>query len=461
MVEDKISKGKILIVDDDPMVCKSLHALVKMEGYESDYATSGREGMEKISQNDFDLVFLDVRMEDMDGITLLEKIKTKYNDTMVILMTGYGSIEQAVQSIKLGAYDYITKPINDIEITLLIDRALEQKRIVEENRLLKRQLQQRYQFSNLLGKDHKMQEIFDIVERVSDTTATVLITGETGTGKTVIARAIHWNSPRRDKPFIEVSCGALPETLLESELFGHMKGAFTGAIGESPGKFQQADGGTILLDEICSASPALQVKLLRVLQEKKFQKVGGHEDISVDVRVIATSNSDLEKEVEKGKFRRDLYYRLNVVPLHISSLRERLGDIKLLAEHFLKVYAEKNNRKISGITPEGIEMLQRYPWPGNVRELENIIERAVIFSKNSYIDVDDLQMWLGGKTFPVPKYKSFHTLNEILEDTEKNIILKVLEENNWSRNKTASRLGINRTTLFNKMRRYNIKPKEE
>lgn len=444
-------------MDDDPLIVKSLYELLRLENYDLGTATSGMEALIKLQQSDFNLVITDINMPEVDGFQLLKEVKAKYPEVSIILITGYGTIEKAVEAIKMGAFHYISKPLIDDEIKIIIERALQQQHLKEENENLKQQLSSKNKLNNIIGSDYKMQKIFEIIRTVADTKATVLITGESGTGKTIIARAIHHNSARANREFIEVNCGALPETLLESELFGHVKGAFTGAIKDKFGKFQLADKGTIFLDEISAASPAFQVKLLRVIQDREFERVGAHETIGVDVRIILATNIDLKKEVEKGDFREDLYYRINVVTIHLPPLRERKGDLQLLARHFLKIYGNENKKKIEEIHEDTYELLKRYSWPGNVRELENIIERAVVLTKNKVILPEDLPpSILEHKEEQSGEEESIASLKKALELPEKKIIEKALKVNKWNRQKTASMLKVNRTTLFNKMRKYGL-----
>jgi len=453
------AKARILVIDDDDIILESLKEFLRLEGYEVDVARTCREAVTALERNQYNLAITDINMPDAAGFEILRLCREKYPETVVIMITGYGTIDSAVEAIKMGAYDYLTKPIIDDELRLVIERALQQQNLIQENRALKQQLERRYSLDNIIGQDYKMLKVFDLIDSVADSRTTVLIQGESGTGKSLIARAIHYRSQRRDKPFIEVSCGALPETLLESELFGHVKGAFTGALTDKVGKFKAADGGTIFLDEISAASPALQVKLLRVLQERQFEPVGSNETETVDVRVILASNKDLAEEVAAGRFRQDLYYRINVVTIYLPSLRERISDIPLLAEHFLRKYSLQNNREVLGFTDEAMNYLQRYDWPGNVRELENVVERAVVLSKGKYIEVDDLPPNLverveADKSGEVG-YRPM-SLKKALEEPEKRIIEMALRANNWNRQATAEVLQINRTTLYKKMKRYGL-----
>jgi DNA-binding NtrC family response regulator len=360
-------QGSLLVVDDDRPLLESMADYLRSLGHRTETAESCRDAMSRMRDYPFDIVICDVNLPDQDGFALLEWSKQQVPETQVVLLTGFGTIENAVDAIRLGAFDYLTKPIIDDELNFSIERALGQRQIVSENRHLKAQLSQRFGMGNIVGHDYRMLKMFDLIESVADTRTTVLILGESGTGKTLTARAIHQQSNRRDKPFVEVACGALPDSLLESELFGHVAGAFTGANHEKQGKFLQADGGTIFLDEIGTASPSLQVKLLRVLQDREFEAVGGNKTHKVDVRMILATNADLEAEVRKGTFRQDLYYRINVVTLTQPSLRERISDIPLLAEHYLKEFVQQTGKPVKGFSEHVIQLMQRYRWPGNVR----------------------------------------------------------------------------------------------
>ena len=452
-------REKLLVVDDDPSIRKSLDMLLTLNGYDVAISANGKEALKEIERKEPDLVLADVNMPHINGVELLKKIREIERGLDVILMTGYGSIGDAVNAIRLGAYDYVTKPVNDDEILSLISRYFEQRHLEQENISLKKELGSRYRFANIVGADEKMQRIYDLIETVADTPATVTIFGENGTGKSMLARAIHYNSSRAQQPFVEVSCGTLTETLLESELFGHSKGSFTGAVKDKPGKFEIADGGTIFLDEIGSASAALQLKLLRVLQERAFERVGGNETIAVDIRVITASNTDLYEQVQRGEFREDLYYRLNVVQINLPPLRERMSDIKLLAEHFLKNFRVKYEKDITGIHDEVFDLLRMYNWPGNVRELENCIERTVLMAHDGYIEVRDLpEAIISYADTSAVMSATASSLTALMESVEKKLIRKALEENSWNRNRTADRLDINRTTLFKKMRKYQLFP---
>ncbi len=459
------SSARVLLVDDDRIILDSLAEFLRIEGYDVETATNVREAVERMSEQPFALLVTDVNMPEADGFELLSIVRDRFNSVVPIVITGYGTIESAVEAIKMGAYDYLTKPIQDDELRLVLQRALRQQSLIRENRTLREQLDMRYSLESVVGHDYRMLKIFDLIEAVAHAKTTVLIAGESGTGKSLIARALHHRSDRRDRPFVEVSCGAIPEGLLESELFGHVKGAFTGAVANKPGKFQAAEGGTLFLDEINSASAAFQVKLLRVLQEKAYEPVGSNETRKADVRVILASNVDLQEEVTAGRFRQDLYYRINVVTISMPSLVERLGDIPLLAQHFLKKYCAELNREVVAFTPAAMSALQRYGWPGNVRELENAIERAVVLCRGRHIDVDDLpsQIVAERPQPPTPtgliaatcEFKPM-TLKEALEGPEKLILEAALRHNQWNRQATADMLDINRTTLYKKMKHYGL-----
>jgi len=448
--------GRILVVDDDPTECKSLAEFLRLEKFTVESTQSGAEAIKLIDERRFQVVLTDVNMPGVTGFDILRHVIQNHPSVSVVLITGYGHIESAVEAIKLGAFDYITKPLSDDKVRVVLERAIEQQRLKQENTELKKQLGLRNQYSMLLGRDHKMQKIYDILEVVADTKATVLLTGESGTGKSLIARTIHHRSSRRDGPFIEVSCGALPETLLESELFGHVRGSFTGAHVDKPGKFELANGGTIFLDEISTASPSLQVKLLRVLQDRVFEKIGSNDPITTDVRVIIATNKNLNDEIEAGHFRADLYYRINVVPIEVPPLRERVGDIAKLAEHFSALYAKENGKNINSVTDTAMRKLQEYSWPGNVRELENVLERAVILAKGNYITVDDLPPHICDGVVDIVESAGRLPLKEALEVPEREIIDRALRSTGWNRQKAAELLQINRSTLFKKMRKYSL-----
>jgi DNA-binding NtrC family response regulator len=450
-------RNHILIVDDEPLVRRSLSEFLTLEGYAVSNATNGKEALNLLKGYTADIVITDLKMPEMDGFALLKNIRQLHPQTPVIVITGYGSIENAVDAMKQGAYDYITKPIVDSEIKLLIERLLKERQIVEENIKLKEQLSAAYKdrFLNIVGRDEKMQKIYALIEAIAATRATVLIHGESGTGKRLVAHAIHNHAHRKDKkPFVEVSCGALTETLLESELFGHVKGAFTGAIKDRMGRFELADGGTIFLDEIDAFSPGLQVKLLRILQEGEFERVGDHKTVKIDVRVITATNQKLEELITQGKFRKDLYYRLNIISVEVPPLRQRSGDIPLLVDEFVSKHLKHVSKKIDGLSPEALEILVDYQWPGNVRELENVIERAIILAKKPTIGPEDLPDFLRSakKVSATPEGDNGGLrLKDALRSPEKDLILKALNSADGNKNRAAEILGINRTTLYKKM----------
>jgi len=451
-----VAKSKILVVDDDPLVCQSLKELLTLEGYAVDTATDGTVALNKVKGDHFHLILSDIQMPGLNGLDLLKELKGLEPDAPVIFITGHGHIDGAVEAIKLGAYDYITKPIDDLRLRLTIQRALEQQQLLKSYRDLKKRLRPWEAQSTITFRDPKMAQLLELVHTIADTQATVLITGESGTGKSMLAKYIHEHSERKSKPFVKISCGSLSETLLESELFGHVKGAFTGAIRDKKGKFEEADGGTIFLDDINSASLNLQTKLLRVLQEKCIQRVGGSTDIHVDVRIICATNTPLQEEVARERFREDLYYRVNVVGLFIPPLRERLADVAPLAEHFIKRFNLLHRRRIKGLAKSALQILLRHDWPGNVRELENVMEQAVILSPGEYVVPESLPPYLREKPVTMPPVTDNLTLDEALALAERHILQETLERCRWNRQEAARCLGISRTTLFNKMRRFQL-----
>ncbi|MBI4640136.1 MAG: sigma-54-dependent Fis family transcriptional regulator [Candidatus Tectomicrobia bacterium] len=454
----KNNARKILVVDDDESHRTMLKAVLASEGYEIFEAHDGSAAVKQVEGMFFDLILMDLRMVQMGGIEALKVIKTLSPGIPILLMTAYASVKTAVEAMKEGAYDYLTKPLDIEELKQAITKAIEHAELKVENVRLKEVIGSRFDFSEIIGKSAKIRAVLETVSLVAPTEATVLIVGESGTGKEIVASAVHRNSERRSGPFIKMNCAALSETLLESELFGHERGAFTGAVERRRGRFELAHGGTIFLDEVGDLSPATQAKLLRVLQEREFERVGGSQTISVDVRVVAATNKLLNEEVKGGRFREDLYYRLNVFPIHLPPLRDHREDIPLLADHFLALYREKNHRQIRGLTPRALDLLMRYSWPGNVRELENSVERAVILARGEFITPEELPLHIQSllpeerEEETKPTLKSGFTIKE----AERELILKVLEETASNRTQAAEILGISRATLYNKLKEYGL-----
>jgi two-component system response regulator AtoC len=444
----------ILIVDDDEITCNLLEEVLSKEGYVVDKALNGREAIDKGENKPYDVVLTDIRMIDVDGMEVLRAYRQKSPDSIIIMMTAFGSIETAIRAIKEGAYDYVSKPFKLDEIKLTIRRALEQKRLLQENLFYRQELITKYKLENIVGRSPQMLQVYKTVARVAESRSTVLIAGESGTGKELVARAIHFNSPRSSKPYVAVDCGSLAETLLESELFGHVRGAFTGAVTNKKGLFEEADNGTCFLDEVGDISLAMQAKLLRVIQEHEIKRVGGTETTKIDVRIIAATNKNLEELVAEKKFREDLFYRLNVVSIHLPPLRERLDDIPFLADHFLRKYAAENEKPVSRISAEVLDLLLRYQWPGNVRELENVIERAVTLSPHSLILPEDLPRRLRVEPSEISATSLPSQIS--LTDLEKIYIKKVLEETGGNKKRAADILGIDRRTLYRMAARYGI-----
>lgn len=448
----------ILVVDDDPGHLTMLKTIIKSWGFGVETADDGSSAVQRVKQGPVDLILMDVRMAVMSGIEALKQIKV-YNPAIpIIIMTAYSSVESAVEALKAGAYDYLIKPLDFEVLKLALERAREHAGLRAENQELKARMSADFHPGNIIGRSRAMKELMDMVAMIAPAEATVLITGQSGTGKELVARLIHLNSPRKLGPWVVVNCAAISETLLESELFGHEKGSFTGAERRREGRFMQADGGTIFLDEIGETSAAMQAKLLRVIQEREIQRVGGEEILKVDVRIIAATNRDLEAEVRKGNFREDLYYRLNVVMLKIPPLRERMDDIPLLAQNFMENYAKKNRKQVKGFSPLAMDMLIHYDWPGNVRELENAVERAVILMSGDYITEKQLplnivQQYQPDEEIPLP-LSSDGQLS--LEEIEKQAILATLQATGGNKSETSRRLGITRKTLHNKLKNYGI-----
>ena len=451
------SKPQLLLVDDDRHLLESMSEWLVSQGYQVKAADGCQSAREIIDEYSLDVAVVDLRLADGDGFEVLAYCRKNQPALPVILMTGYGTVETGIEALRYGAHDLLTKPLIDEELRVSIKRAMDQQQVIEENKQLKKQLDHRFGLKNIVGSAPQMEKIFDIVDSVADTRATILITGKSGTGKSLVARAIHRASGRREGPFVEVACGALPENLLESELFGHVAGAFTGATGNKDGKFMQADGGTIFLDEIGTASPGMQVKLLRVLQELQFEQVGGNQTYNVDTRIILATNEDLETAVREGRFRQDLLYRINVINLELPTLAERSIDIPTLADHFLELICNNTGRTFDGFDSGAINTLQSYNWPGNVRELQNVIERAVLLGKGTRITIADLPAHITqGVPVATVAASTKQSLKDALAGPERQIILQVLRENNWNRNVTADQLGINRTTLYKKMKRLGL-----
>lgn len=445
---------EILVVDDDEIACESLAAWLREDGYPTDMAFSGHEAIEKAKEKDYALYFMDLKMPGgLDGIETMMKIRNIYPDASVIIITAHATVDTAITALKEGAQEYIVKPCNPEEISLLVDRIIKVKNLQRQNILLRKKLTRQYRFHDIISKNPKMYDIFQLIRDIAGLKSTVLIQGESGTGKELVARAIHYSGDRAKKPFISVSCAALAETLLESELFGYEKGAFTGANSQKKGKFELADGGTIFLDEIGDISPKLQMDLLRVIQEKMFYRVGGSRELKVDVRIIAATNKDLLKAVNAGEFREELYYRLNVINIQIPPLRERREDIPLLVRHFIEQLAHELEKNVNDITENAMRMLMDYNWPGNVRELENTIERALISCKANVLSEEDfifLSKTRGRKeSWSVPT-------NQSLQNVERSVIEATLRRLDGNIKETATVLGIDRSTLYEKIKKYNI-----
>jgi two-component system response regulator HydG len=449
-------KTKILVVDDEASHRTMLRAVLTADGYAVAEAADGTEAIQAIEQEPFDLILMDLRMTRLDGIEALTRIRRVSPLVPVLIMTAYASVKTAVEALKAGAFDYLTKPLDIEELKVLIDKALDHYHLKKENLSLKERLGDRFDFSRIIGRSAPMKALLETLSLVAPTDATVLILGESGTGKEVIANALHQNSLRGLRPFVKVSCAALPEQLLESELFGHEKGAFTGAVARREGRFQLADSGTIFLDEVGEMSPATQTKLLRVLQERAFEPLGSSRTVTVDIRVIAATNKDLAAEVKAGRFREDLFYRLNVVPLTVPPLKDRREDIPLLADHFLAIFKEKNRKFLKAISGKALDLLVRYDWPGNVRELENCIERAVILARDEVIVPADLPPQIHMQSEVAGEAALGLPYGISLDEMEKVLILKTLEETGGNRTRTAEILGINRRTLQNKLKDYGL-----
>jgi DNA-binding NtrC family response regulator len=455
-------KGTILVVDDERSIRVGLKGLLAKEGYEVATAESGREALQLLNGQPFDLVLTDLRMPELDGVGLLKKIKERYADTLVVMMTAYGSEKIAVEAMKAGASDYLVKPFDNEEVKILVRQALEQSALRREVRQLRERLDAAFRFDNILGTSPAMQRVFDVVKKVAATDLTVLITGESGTGKELIANAVHQNSPRKGGPFIKVNCAAMARELVESELFGHEKGAFTGALSAREGKFAAADGGTLFLDEIGDMSLETQAKVLRVLQEREFERVGGNRTIKVDVRLIAATNKNLQQMVQEDKFREDLFYRLNVVPIPVPSLRERREDIPLLATHFLQEIAARYGRGPTMLSADAYGVLLGAPWPGNVRELKNIIEAAAVLSANPEIQAADLRLHQQSHTAEISSPLAFkEAKQQVIDSFEREFISRALRRHQGNITKAAEEMGLHRQQLQQKIRDLELKGWEE
>ncbi len=452
------SQARVLIVDDEEQMRELLAKVLEKNGYQVAAAGDGAQALALLEKEPVDLVVTDVRMPGLGGMEALKSIKELNPDIIVIIMTAFGSIDQAVQAVKEGAYDYINKPFKIDEMLLTIGKALEERRLRHEVTALRHELRTRYHFESLIGKGRAMQEVFGLIEQVAGSRSTVMIYGKSGTGKELVAKAVHYNSQRASKAFVAVNCAAIPAELLESELFGHEKGAFTGAIATKVGKFELATGGSLFLDEVGSMRLDLQAKILRALQEREVERVGGTRTIKIDVRVIAATNRDLKRAVEEGTFREDLYYRLNVVPITLPDLKDRQEDIPLLANHFMQKFAQESNSAIREISKDAMGILMSYPWPGNVRELENVIERAVTLGRGPAILPTDLPPHLAGGAGPVERALAQEAT---LEDLERDYIRAILQRTKWHQIRTAAILGIDRRTLYRKIRRYGIKSNDQ
>ncbi len=471
---------KLLVIDDDETVRDVLNSVLTEKGFEPVIAESGEAGLALIKSERFDLIVTDLVMPGVGGMDILAEVSASKIGTPVILLTAHGTVQNAVDAMKLGAYDYVTKPFNLDEIMMIVEKALNHAKLQKENAMLRMQLRKRYNFKGLIGHSEPMEKVYELIEKIADTDSTVLILGESGTGKELIAKTIHFNSSRAQGPFVPLNCAAIPKDLLESELFGHEKGAFTGAVTTRLGRFELAQGGTLFLDEVAELAPELQVKLLRVIQEREFERVGGMKTIKVDVRILAATNKDLERHVANGLFREDLFYRLNVIPVQLPPLRERTEDLPLLMDHFVHEFAKKRKREPLAFSPRALSLLQQYRWPGNVRELENLIERLSILVNGEKVKVDDLpekiRQAAGGEAGEpeqaaeqrAPKAAAGAPaaaadlpedgidLHNVIGSLEKDLIVKALERTGGVRSKAAQLLGLNRTTLIEKIKKMNI-----
>jgi two-component system NtrC family response regulator len=451
-----IPKARVVVIDDEVNAVAALESLLREDGYEVASAHDGRTGLQLVGRFDPDVVLTDLRMAGMDGLELLARVKETSPETMVILMTAYGTVKTAVKAMKLGAEDYLSKPIDIEELEVVLQKTLEKRRLLVETRALRERLEEKYHIDNVIGESPEMLSVFKTIRQVAPSSASVLLLGESGTGKELFAQALHQLSPRKNRPFVKVACAALPETLLESELFGHEKGAFTGALYSRAGRFEVADGGTLFLDEIGDISPTVQVKLLRFLEEREYERVGGNRTYKVDVRIIVATHRDLQKKVEDGSFRDDLYYRLNVIEIHIPPLRDRRGDIPLLAHHFIKKYAKINGKSIGEVSDEALSLLMRHPWPGNVRQLENAIERAVVLSNERQLTTTHfptLTRNVETATMKAPR-DQVAIPGSTLAEIEREAILRTIEAAGGSTSRAAELLQISARKIQYKLKEY-------
>ncbi|MFO7890111.1 MAG: sigma-54 dependent transcriptional regulator [bacterium] len=451
---------EILLVDDEKSVRTTLSMFLKKTGYNIEESSNGNDTIEKINQKFYDLIITDLKMNPVDGMEVLRKAKEVNPMTEVIVMTAFGTVESGVEAMKLGAYDYILKPFNKDEFLILVAKALEHKHLLTEVEKLQEGLKEKYKFENIVGNSQKMLDVISMVSKVAPMDSSVLISGESGTGKELIAHAIHINSKRKNRSFVTINCGAIPEHLQESELFGHIRGSFTGAVRDKVGLFQEANGGTLFLDEIGETALSTQVKLLRFLQDGEIRRVGDNESIMINVRLLVATNKNLEEEIEKDTFREDLFYRINVIPIHMPPLRERKDDVPLLVNHFLEKFKKKTNKKMDGVSSDAMKLLTGHNWPGNVRELENVIERAVILSTHNVITPEDLPDSLYNKKDTLKSSSSFDE-ECTLEELNKKYILKILDNYSWNQKKASTILGISTTTLWRKLKSYGIEPKNK
>ncbi|HJO48909.1 MAG TPA: sigma-54 dependent transcriptional regulator [Candidatus Scalindua sp.] len=451
-----MDKPRILLVDDDKNTADGLKKILLQDGYDTGCTYTGKEALDLIEAEHFDIVITDMKLPDISGFSIIEKVKKKNVDIAVVMITAFSSIQTAIDAMKKGADDYLTKPVNIEELELILKKIWERRLLILQNKELKQKLNDKYNFSGIIGNTPEIQLIFKTIMEIAPTAATVLIYGDTGTGKELIANAIHYSSDRKDKPFVALHCASLSEGVLESELFGHEKGAFTGAISQRRGRFELANGGSLFLDEVGEMNSHVQIKLLRVLETGKFERVGGEKTFESDVRIIAATNRDLEKEIKEGRFREDLYYRLNVINLKLPSLRERKGDIGLLIDNFLVKYSRKNKKDIKGITPQSAKLLDNYDWPGNIRELENTIERAVVMARNEYIEPSDLPSNINVNTKKSRKETFRIPSGATMKEIEKKVIIETLQTTNGSKSKAAKILGISTRKIEYKIKEWSM-----